>query len=1000
MAKHKKQNRARDLTADLFGIGAKTLQRRNRAAKHGELRDSKQRGARKFDMKSYMEHYREVLLWARHVESIAKRTGVGLGYASFAKFALDDEPFRAVKKARLEKKEAEKEKKMEEEEEEATDQAENAAAAKLVKTEVGALAKGFQDAVAKSKEATVSNEDARVGAEALMEALGMGDTEPDDKLLKQVTWELKKVLRRLGFNVEKLVREALGSMTTKASWSVKFCLKYYDFLTQPAKYTNDFWFMIDESWFYAGEGEKKGIVYASEQHIQKKGTFKRFGLVDGVMVYWEKVPQAKIDANPDYWKRAFASNSLWFFRDGYMLKVRKLRKTAHVWLAQKEKAKETDAVPDDFLQDADGDVVGTMTHELFLNHWYKPKVLDIFKLVKRAKDEEELKSLWPKQEDGTLTDADKADIKELVPLLGRNMTTISDGAGYHKKEHPKYVKRSGSDSLVGVDSKGQVLAEPGWTKERCIWWLWGKENIPQCKTIKKMLKYIEGAPADVKTTYATYTDKHVTELRKMVDELAVRLKYQVVKATLEVGVVWTRVGVDKYEKFDLDSAPEVGDVVTDLQLSKFAEMGLDIFKLIDMEVLDHGFKFLWTPPYIGKWLNIIEELWNIVKSKARVNIPIPDRNKDPKVKAGLYEELVGACTQHRQLQNTLLNSMRFCFASVKATFHGLRVVYKGKPVLFQELHESFHDFGCQLLQGEADELSDPLMAPQGVELVEPRTLATDQLPRGIQKTLPTMEKISTAAAEHAVSIQQAKRAVRKPLGPQPPKTDIGVGSWVLYWSKTNNRYAHSHVRKVNEDGTLDLNTKSKAKRENIKLPHVQHVPPKPPGAPRAAKKAKAKPQAAAAAGDATPVDFMYEPPAGAVFAGAPVVSLEWDPEGENWEVGLLRDGDVLTRLVSPGDWPYTLPPRALCEKEAKAASQKEAEGGAADEDQAPAAAAAPGGDKVGDVEDFDDFDVPDDSDDSEGADTDAQVPGAGQDEEGDEDEQGEEVSSDDDDLFA
>ena len=99
-------------------------------------------------------------------------------------------------------------------------------------------------------------------------------------------------------------------MTTKASWSVKFCLKYYDFLTQPAKYTNDFWFMIDESWFYAGEGEKKGIGFATEQHIQKKGTFKRFGLVDGVILYWTKVPQDLIDANPEYWQRAFASNQL------------------------------------------------------------------------------------------------------------------------------------------------------------------------------------------------------------------------------------------------------------------------------------------------------------------------------------------------------------------------------------------------------------------------------------------------------------------------------------------------------------------------------------------------------------------------------------------------------------------------------------------------------------------------------------------------------------------
>ncbi len=162
-----------------------------------------------------------------------------------------------------------KEKEMKTNEEEIPE-GEKAAAEQLLKAEVEALAEGFKEAVAKSQEAVAPKGDAQLGAEALLEALGMGDTEPEDKLLKQVTWELERVLHKLGFNVNKLVREALTAMTTKACWGAKFCLKYYDFLTQLAKYANDFWFMIDESWFYAGEGEKKGIVFATAAHPKER----------------------------------------------------------------------------------------------------------------------------------------------------------------------------------------------------------------------------------------------------------------------------------------------------------------------------------------------------------------------------------------------------------------------------------------------------------------------------------------------------------------------------------------------------------------------------------------------------------------------------------------------------------------------------------------------------------------------------------------------------------
>ena len=89
----------------------------------------------------------------------------------------------------------------------------------------------------------------------------------------------------MGFNIEKLVREALESMTIKVCWATKFCVKYYDFLTQPEKHANEFWVMLGESWFYAGEGVRRGLVSQHAQHIQKQGSFGRFGLVDGVILY-------------------------------------------------------------------------------------------------------------------------------------------------------------------------------------------------------------------------------------------------------------------------------------------------------------------------------------------------------------------------------------------------------------------------------------------------------------------------------------------------------------------------------------------------------------------------------------------------------------------------------------------------------------------------------------------------------------------------------------------
>ena len=196
---------------------------------------------------------------------------------------------------------------------------------------------------------------------------------------------------------------------------------------------------------------------------------------------------------------------------------------------------------------------------------------------------------------------------------------------------------------------------------------------------------------------------------------------------------------------------------------------------------------------IGKWLNIIEELWHVTKSKGRVNIPIADRNSDQKVKQGLRRELVAICKDHRVLQHTILNSMRFTYAVLRAVFYGERVVYKEKPLLFAELFEGFHDFGCKLLQGEAEENVDADMAPRGIDLEEPPKL----------------------------------------LAPRKTATEIKEGSWVLYWSKTHNWHIHCHVKRINPDDTVDLTIKPRARLEHISIPKVPEVAPKPPPAKRA-----------------------------------------------------------------------------------------------------------------------------------------------------------------------
>ena len=779
-------HRVRVLTAMVLGISEESLKRYVKAARAGAMRSPIARGSRQFGISSYMTRYAKVLLWAQNIERYVKKTGIALSYAGMAKEALKDKPLQDYWEAKLT-----------EEERQVKAKADAEAAAELA-AEKESLKKAVQNLIVRSPE-EAGPDATEVGPESLLHALGMGAVEPEDKALRRVTYQLQRVLTRLGFQSEKLVREALDAMIAKPGWSAKFALKYYHFLSQPLSHLDDYWVMIDESWFHAGEAELRAIVSGGEAHAQAKGSNRRFGLIDAVILYWGKLPEAELAEHRDYYERASAQQDMWFVRDMCVLRVRKLRKTAHVWLAEKQQEKTTDKAPKNAV-DQDGDHIGTMDWGLFSKSWYKPKLLDLLKIVKDAVDLEDLKSKWPGSgPGGALTEEDEADINTCCDLTGRTPLIVADGAGYHKVQNELWVQRSGVNGLYGVDGVGRTEegVGTGWTKNRCIHWLWA-HGLSSCQTIRAMEKHFDpdcgAATVDEQAKYDEYCEQSILKLRRDVEAQSTGRRFQIVEITIG----------------------------------------------------EYNFEFEWTPVYIGKWLNIIEEMWHLTKCKGRVNVPVDGRNSIPKVKAGLLKELHDICNDHRQLQNTLLNSMRFCFGILKAVFHGQHINYKGKHVLFRELWESFYNFGCDIKRGDADENAEPDRAPRDIALREPPQLQRDDMPRGVHE-IWTKTVIERRAGTIHDSVAEVRRLERTPIGPEDQEEkELAVGDWVVYWSESHLRHLHSHILAFNANGTLKLTVKDEARMCNVERGYRLNIPKKrkaavPKGAPAIAK-AKAAPE--------------------------------------------------------------------------------------------------------------------------------------------------------------
>ncbi len=676
----RKRHLAREVAAKLMGIHHNSLKNWHKDYCQGALAEPVARGNRRFDADRYKEAYAELLAWAEGYEAQMKAMGVGLTWQDIAKHALEDKDFAAFEKERQ------------------------------------AIGQAARQALS-----TIDDDNEELNADptspvSLLNALGLGTTgSVDDPVLRALTFRLKNVLGKLGFGCEALVRENLKAIVGKVSWTTKFCISFFDFLTKPGEHVDRYLVWLDESFFYAGDAESKGIVSGGDGHLSEKGTYRWFGLLDALLFYWQPLPVTNDEVEKNYFARAEATPSNWFVREGHYLRCRKLADTALVWLAQKEKQKEEKTPKQAEQEGPGGDRLGTMNCQNFTNWWFVDRLL-LFKEVLESTSRSELEA-YLRGSAGELTEEQARDIEELAPLLGRSAFFVMDGATYHKGSNPYYVKRDGVGGLYGAGGAGRHNAKNGWTKDRCVWWLYLQQF--QKKNVKEAMAYLEEA-ASGSDPNATAEYEHAQwlhgqdacTLRKMVDE-----------------------------------SPFAS--VTRRELQSIAE--------------EYGLVVLWTPPHVGKYLNPIEILWSLVKARAR-RLPAVDRKNDGLLKAELRKQLVGISVEKDILLNICLPSMRFAFAVLKAVFEQDRLLHSrgkrgaAKPVLFAELFHACAEFGRRLGHDEVDEDADKGALPSDIELAPPDALFSEAMPEKI-KSVPTWQQLQ-GLREEAMERQRGSTRIR------------------------------------------------------------------------------------------------------------------------------------------------------------------------------------------------------------------------------------------------
>ena len=224
---------------------------------------------------------------------------------------------------------------------------------------------------------------------------------------------------------------------------------------------------LDESFFYAGEGERSSVVSRKDGHFAEKGDYERLGLLDALLMYWEPSPPGATDEERDYFERAGADPTIWFVKDGHYFGCKKLNDTIRVWLAQKQKEKQ-DVVPAQAEQAGPGgDRLGTMNYKNITNWWFIDRLL-LFKAVLQADGLSNLEA-YMKAGREELTAAEGEDLNRLKSLVGRQACFVMDGAMYHKGANPYYVQREGTGGLYGAGGKGRHDPANGWKHDQCIY---------------------------------------------------------------------------------------------------------------------------------------------------------------------------------------------------------------------------------------------------------------------------------------------------------------------------------------------------------------------------------------------------------------------------------------------------------------------------------------------------------------------------------------------------
>jgi hypothetical protein len=368
---------------------------------------------------------------------------------------------------------------------------------------------------------------------------------------------------------------------------------------------------MDESFIYEGEGDPGSMVEpaaAQGRHVvfPELGTFRRIGLLDGLVMFWQRLPSETVKGNAEIKLLEDAADDPhnWFVAKGvecfHVLRCCRLPIGSLVWPSQKsgddgKAEKKLEHVPKR-AEEERGNMDG-----IKFQKWLS-SILEQFVAVRSSVSIADLQEQVSRF-DPSLDSKDK--LGALPSLMGRQAIFIMDGASYHKVTNPEWVPRKGKGSLFGEQALGRHNEKVGWKKERCIKWLFTVlDQGPKTKYDEAKATL---SPADLE--FVSHLESlPVTQLRSMVDNDA------------------------EHERF-----------------------------LVKRMAANAGAKIMFTPPYVGKFWNPVELHWSSTKRAYR-GLPEAARKNENQAIDAIKGILKGFEKRDQTLINMCLPGFRFFFS--------------------------------------------------------------------------------------------------------------------------------------------------------------------------------------------------------------------------------------------------------------------------------------------------------------------------------------------------